>query len=230
MSDPVRTAIIGYGYWGVNLARNIAQASTTSLVGIAEPDAGQRAKAGTDHPGARCYENLDEVLQDDMVEAVVLATPASLHEPMALACIEADRHVMVEKPLADTSAGADRIVEAAERSGVVLMVGHTFLYSPPVRLLRELIDNGELGRIQYLYSQRLSLGRIRRDCNALWNFAPHDVSIMMYLLGRAADRGHRTRFPFIGGRRRRLLRQPGVRSRAWAPTSTSAGSTLARPG
>lgn len=194
----VRTVLAGYGYWGVNLARNLAQASTTELVGVVDPDEHKRSRAEADHPGLQTFVSLDDALRDEQVEAVVLATPASLHEQMALQVIEAGRHVLVEKPLADSAAGADRIVAAGESAEVVVMVGHTFLYSPPVKALRELVRNGELGRVQYLYSQRLSLGRIRKDCNALWNFAPHDVSIMMYLLDARPVEVSARGFRFIG--------------------------------
>jgi predicted dehydrogenase len=116
------------------------------------------------------------------VQAIVLATPASTHVDLALAALERGRDILVEKPLAETSADAEKLCDVAADNGLILMVGHTFLYSPTVLRLKELIDQGDLGAIQYLYSQRLSLGRIRRDCNALWNFAPHDVSIMLHLL------------------------------------------------
>ncbi|HVM08446.1 MAG TPA: Gfo/Idh/MocA family oxidoreductase [Acidimicrobiales bacterium] len=180
---PVRTALVGYGYWGVNLARNIALAASLDLVAVADADEARRAAAVRALPGIRTWATFEEVLADDDVEAVVLATPALMHEEMAVAVLESGRHVMVEKPLAMTPEGADRVVAWAEVAGRTAMVGHTFLYSPPVRELKGYIDRGDLGRVQYLYSQRLSLGKIRRDCNALWNFAPHDVSIILYLLG-----------------------------------------------
>lgn len=199
MTDaPVRTALAGYGYWGVNLARNLAAAPTTELVGVADPAADQRARVEVDHPSIAVWSSFSELLADDSVEAVVIATPASLHEAMALEAIETGRHVMIEKPLADTVAGADRIVAAGRGAGVTVMVGHTFLYSPPVAVLRDLVQNGELGAIQYLYSQRLSLGRIRKDCNALWNFAPHDVSIMMHVLDSRPVEVSARGFRFIG--------------------------------
>lgn len=199
MNDaPVRTALAGYGYWGVNLARNLAAAATTDLVGVADPSPEQRDRVRTDHPSVAVWSSFGDLLADDSVEAVVIATPASLHEEMALAAIETARHVMVEKPLADTADGADRIVAAGREAGVIVMVGHTFLYSPPVQVLRDLVQSGELGTIQYLYSQRLSLGRIRKDCNALWNFAPHDVSIMMHVLDARPVEVSARGFRFIG--------------------------------
>ena len=200
MTKPVRTALVGYGYWGANLARNLAAASTVELVGVADADAAQRAAATSAHPGVRTWESLDGVLADDEVEAVVLATPAGFHARMATAVLESGRHVMVEKPLALVPAEAEHVAGVAEASGLICMVGHTFLYSPPVQRLRRYIDEGELGRVQYLYSQRLSLGRIRRDCNALWNFAPHDVSIMLHLLREPVVEVSARGFAFIDGR------------------------------
>ncbi|MDQ3756273.1 MAG: Gfo/Idh/MocA family oxidoreductase [Actinomycetota bacterium] len=183
MNDPIRVALAGYGYWGGNLARNLAAATSLQLVGVSDPDEGRRHAAQRAYGDILTWASLDDVLRCDAVDAVVLATPALMHEEMAVQVLEAGRHVLVEKPLATTSAGAERIVAAAGAAGKVAMVGHTFLYSPPVRLLAGYIADGTLGNVKYLYSQRLSLGKIRRDCNALWNFAPHDVSIMLYLLG-----------------------------------------------
>lgn len=182
MSGEVGVALLGYGYWGVNLARNIVASRSLSLVGVIEPVDEVRAAAAWAHPAGTTWRTLDEALQDDRVEAVVIAAPAALHAELAAKAMAAGRHVLVEKPLATVPAAAEELVEQADAAGVVLMVGHTFLYSPPVWRLKEHIAAGDLGRVQYLYSQRLSLGRIRRDCNALWNFAPHDVSIMLYLL------------------------------------------------
>lgn len=196
--EPVRTALVGYGYWGANLARNINAASTLHLVGIADSNEAGLAKAKDAFPAIRSWSSLDEVLADDEVEAIVLATPARFHGRMALDAVDSGRHVMVEKPLALAPSEADRVVDAATSAGVVVMVGHTFLYAAPVQRLREYVVDGDLGAIQYLYSQRLSLGKIRRDCNALWNFAPHDVSIMMYLLDQTPVEVSARGFSFIG--------------------------------
>lgn len=180
--EPTRTVLAGYGYWGANLARNLSAAQAVEFVGVADPDDRQRSAAEATFPGIHTWSSLDAVLADEDVEAVVLATPATTHGELALRVVESGRHVLVEKPLAlDINAARD-VVDAGAAAGVTVMVGHTFLYSPPVHQLREYVSNGELGHVQYLYSQRLSLGKIRRDCNALWNFAPHDVSIMLYLL------------------------------------------------
>lgn len=176
------TALVGYGYWGANLARNIRSARGLDLIGVVETDPNHQQSARSALPGILVWSDLDAALDDNRVEAVVIAAPARLHAELAERCLNAGRHVMVEKPLATDPIAARAIVTLADEVHRIAMVGHTFLYSPPVHRLRELIRSGELGDLQYLYSQRLSLGRIRRDCNALWNFAPHDVSIMLYLL------------------------------------------------
>ena len=198
VDGPVATALVGYGYWGANLARNIDASPTTRLVGICDSAGELRTRAATRFDAIEMWSDFGEMLADPGVAAVVIATPASFHAEMALAAIESGRHVLVEKPLAMNSADAGAVVKAADEAGVIAMVGHTFLYARPVERLKSLVDSGELGNIQYLYSQRLSLSRIRRDCNALWNFAPHDVSIMLHLLGQSVSevsaRGH----SFIG--------------------------------
>ena len=182
-SAPLRCALAGYGYWGVNLARNLAQSPATELAVVAEPDPASAARSRSDHPSVPVVDYLDHVLPDVTIEAVVVATPASMHEDHALAVIAAGKHVLVEKPLALDVAGAERVRAAADRAGVCVLVGHTFLYSPPIERLAALVRAGELGRVLYLSSQRLSLGRVRTDCDVLWSLAPHDVAIVLHLLG-----------------------------------------------
>jgi predicted dehydrogenase len=191
--------LVGYGYWGANLARNLVAAPTVRLVCIAEEDQRQREAAESTFGSVRVWPGLDALLDDPEVEAVVLATPAATHAAMALRVLASGRHVMVEKPLALSTGDADEVVRAAEEANRIVMVGHTFLYSPPVQRLRAYVDQGDLGAIQYLYSQRLSLGKIRRDCNALWNFAPHDISIMLHLLGERPVEVSGRGFSFIAG-------------------------------
>ncbi|MDQ6949165.1 MAG: Gfo/Idh/MocA family oxidoreductase, partial [Actinomycetota bacterium] len=196
-----RTALIGFGYWGANLARNLSAAKGIELVGVADPDEERRRAAAAKFPGSATWSDLAEALDDPTVDAVVLATPAASHGPMALQVLGSGRHVLVEKPLALDVGQAQAVADLADEAGLVAMVGHTFLYSAPVLKLREYIDANELGKVQYLYSQRLSLGRIRRDCNALWNFAPHDLSIMLYVLGEQPVEVSAHSFSFI---------QPGI--------------------
>ncbi len=178
----IGVAVVGYGYWGVNLTRNVSTAKSVNLIGVVDPSSDRRALAEANNPGIATWDYLDQALSDPRVDAVIIATPASTHVELAIQTIEAGRDVLVEKPLAETSADAEKVAQLADDHDRILMVGHTFLYSPSVARLKSLIDSGDLGKVQYLYSQRLSLGRIRRDCNALWNFAPHDVSIMLHLL------------------------------------------------
>jgi predicted dehydrogenase len=198
MTERIGAAVVGYGYWGVNLARNVAAASSLQLVGVADPDDDRRKAAAGAHPTVTTWSSLDEVLDDPAVDAVVLAVPAHAHAALATKVLESGRHVLVEKPLAMTVEDGRDLVDLAEDKGLIAMVGHTFLYASPVHRLKEYIDAGDLGAIQYLYSQRLSLGRIRRDCSALWNFGPHDISIMLHLLDERPVEVSARGFSFIG--------------------------------
>jgi predicted dehydrogenase len=198
MTERIGTAVVGYGYWGVNLARNVAAASSLRLVGVADPDEDRRKAAAGNHPSATIWASLDAVLDDADVDAVVLAVPAHAHAALATKVLESGRHVLVEKPLAMTVEDGRDLVDLADDKGLIAMVGHTFLYASPVHRLKAYIDSGDLGAIQYLYSQRLSLGRIRRDCSALWNFGPHDISIMLHLLDERPVEVTARGFSFIG--------------------------------
>ena len=183
-----RVGVVGAGYWGPNLIRNLAELPGSPLAAVADRDASRLETARTRYPQVRFYRDIAELLHDADVNAVVLATPAELHEQHGLAALEAGKHVFVEKPLAITSVGCRRLAAAAERAGRVLMVGHTFLHNDAVRWVKERIDSGELGEVLYLYSRRLNLGQVRQDVNVAWNLAPHDVSIMLYLLGQRPSR------------------------------------------
>jgi predicted dehydrogenase len=187
MSD-VSIGLAGAGYWGSKLARNVFEASGCRLAVVADPDEDRRDAAVERHPGSRGVPSLEELLGAGDVDAVILATPAAQHADHIRAALEAGKHVLVEKPLALSVADAESCLALAEESGLTLMVGHTFLYSEPVRVLRRLIADGELGRVLYVYAQRLNLGVIRQDLNALWNFGPHDVSILLYLLDAYPER------------------------------------------
>ena len=182
MTD-VSVGLVGLGYWGSKLARNIDEAGRCRLAAICDADPARLLESSARHRDAIPFESLEALLARDEIEAVVLATPASHHARHARAAIDAGKHVMVEKPLALSVRDCDDLVGRAEATGVTLMVGHTFVYSDPVRYLRELILAGELGRVLYAYAQRLNLVVIREDLNALWNFGPHDVSILLFLLG-----------------------------------------------
>jgi predicted dehydrogenase len=179
----IRVGVAGLGYWGPNLARNFAGLAGCELAWLcdAQPDALERV--GTTIPGARRTGDLDELLADGDLDAVVLATPVPTHAALAERVLEAGKHCFVEKPLATTVADAERAVAAAERAGRTLMVGHLLEYHPGVAKLKEIAESGELGDIHYVYSHRLNLGKLRADENALWSLGAHDVSVLLYLLG-----------------------------------------------
>ncbi len=178
-----KIALIGYGYWGPNLARNLAMLPGSPLCGIADTRADLLSTIQATYPGLAVSRDARSFLEDPTVDGVVLATPAHTHGPLAREALSAGKSVLVEKPLAMSVAEARELIQLAEQSGRVLMAGHTFLFSPPVIKLRELIASGQLGRILYLHGARLNLGRVRTDVDVLWNLGPHDVSILLYLLG-----------------------------------------------
>ena len=179
----LKIAIVGCGYWGPNLARNIAANARMSLAAICDSDTKILDDFSMRYPEATAYDSIDRTLDGDGIDAVVLATPSHLHYEHARATLEAGKHVLVEKPLAHTVAEGTELVAAAEAQGLTLMVGHTFLYNNIVHEVRRRIDSGELGDVLYAYAQRLNLGRFRRDSDVVWTLAPHDVSILNYWFG-----------------------------------------------
>ena len=183
MSDRVRIAQVGLGYWGPNLLRNLLTVGDAHVTWAVDQDPDRLHDARERAGGLKVTTEYGEVLASDDVDAVVIATPAALHFQMVRQALLAGKHALVEKPLAMTSAESRELAELAKSRDLVLMVGHTFLYNAAVRKVRQYIVDGELGDVLYLYSQRLNLGRVRKDVNALWNFAPHDISIILYLLG-----------------------------------------------
>jgi predicted dehydrogenase len=181
---PLRIAVAGLGYWGPNLARNFAALPGCELAWCCDASEEARTRVAAQFPGARSSGDLDELLNDATLDAVVLATPVPSHAELTLRVLEAGKHCFVEKPLAQSVADAERVVAAAEAAGRVLMVGHLLEYHPGVQKLKELADSGELGdRIYYIYGNRLNLGKLRADENALWSLGAHDVSVVLYLAG-----------------------------------------------
>lgn len=174
-------ALIGVGYWGPNLARNLNALPNGRLKWICDTRPDALEKISANYPGARLASDVNQVLDAPDVDAVVIATPARTHFEIASAALSRGKHVLVEKPLAMTGEECARLIELAERARTKLMVGHVFLYSPAIRKIRDIVSSGELGEIYYAYSTRANLGQIRQDVNALWNLAPHDVSILLYL-------------------------------------------------
>lgn len=176
-------AQIGCGYWGPNLLRNFSSLPDVTVKYLVDSSEERRTFVERNFPRCRAVQDLDPVLADPQVSAVVIATPAGTHFQLARAALQAGKHVFVEKPLATRVREVDELAGLAGASSRVVMVGHTFLYNSAVRYVKQLIEQGELGEIRYLYCQRLNLGRIRSDIDALWNFAPHDISIIQYWLG-----------------------------------------------
>ncbi|MBV9094300.1 MAG: Gfo/Idh/MocA family oxidoreductase [Streptosporangiaceae bacterium] len=181
-ADGFRIALVGCGYWGSKHARVLQSMEYVAEVVLVDSREDRLRNLARNYKTARCYPVLDAALEH--VDAVVVSTPPSAHVPVAMAAIKAGKHVLVEKPLAPTSAGARALVSAAAAQGVVLMVGHTFEYNPAVRKLRDLVQSQELGELYYIDSARLNLGLYQNDVNVIFDLAPHDVSIINYVLGR----------------------------------------------
>ena len=180
---PLRLGVVGYGYWGSKHARVLSGLPAVAVT-VIDPDPLRRAEAETTYPSVRTEVELGAALRRaDGPDAFVVATPPATHAPVARRILHARRPVLVEKPLTTSVADAEELVDLAQRTDTTLMVGHTFEYNPAVWKLKEIVDSGELGRILYIDTARLSLGRYQRDCNVIWDLAPHDISIVSYLLG-----------------------------------------------
>jgi len=187
VSANVRVAVAGLGYWGPNLARNFAALPGCEVAWLCDASPAALERSAALHPGAKTTAELGDVLADESVDAVVLATPVPTHAELARRVLDAGRHCFVEKPLATSAADAELAVQAAERSGRILMVGHLLEYHPAVTRLKELIDGDELGNLFYVYGNRVNLGQLRADENALWSLGAHDVSVALYLVGEEPD-------------------------------------------
>lgn len=174
-------AVVGAGYWGKNLVRNFYELTVLKTVCDGSQDV--RRKMCTIYPGTSVNEDINDVLQDDDIRAVVIAVPAALHFDLACKALEAGKHVFVEKPLALTYEEGNILVNLADEKKKILFVGHILHYHPAVKRLKEIVNKGLIGRLQYIYSRRLSLGKIRREEDILWSFAPHDISIILSLVG-----------------------------------------------
>ncbi len=183
MSENVGVAVVGTGDWGANLVRNFAALPGARLVAVSDTDAQRLARTAAQHPGVRALADPAELAGLDEVRAAVVSASAVSHYPLARALLQAGKDVFVEKPLALEVGHAEELVRLARERGRILMVGHLLLYHPAVRYLKGLVERGELGDLYYIYSQRVNLGKVRRDENALWSFAPHDLSVILHLLG-----------------------------------------------
>ena len=179
----MKVALLGVGYWGSKLLRNLVRLIPVRSNIVVVDSLDRLSSAYDDHPGITLAVSLEEALADDDVEAVLIATPVETHSDLALQALRAGRHVFVEKPLASSVSDAVRVVRTADEMGLKLMVGHTFLFSPRVERIAAHLATGETGRIHYVTSERLNLGRHRSDVDVIWDLAPHDFSIIFHLLG-----------------------------------------------
>lgn len=174
-------AVLGCGYWGKNLVRNFHQLG--ALGAVVDPTEAGQTSARQIAPEIPLYSDFESVLADPTIRAVVIATPAVTHFELCLKALAAGKDVFCEKPLALRYEDANKAAKLAEEKGKILMVGHILEYHPAILKLRELVDDGQLGKIQYLYSNRLNLGKVRREENILWSFAPHDIAVILRLVG-----------------------------------------------
>ena len=195
----VRVAIVGLGYWGPNLARNLASLEGVAVMSLCDVDANRAANIAKRFcPRAEVVTDVKTVAADPKIDAVVVATPIKSHYQIASLLLASGKHVLVEKPLAASAEECRGLIDLADRHGRVLMVGHVFEYNVAVQRIKQHIDSGDLGKLFYVYSQRVNLGRIQTDVNALWSFAPHDVSIMNYWFGQSPIRVSARGFSCLG--------------------------------
>lgn len=181
-SSQIGVGIVGYGYWGPNLVRNFANNASASVVGVSDLDPGKLAAIQRLYPGTTTTQRYDDLLSNPDIDAIAIATPVHSHYELALAALRAGKHVLVEKPLASSADLVRRLIDEADQRGLTLMVDHTFLYTPAVQKIRELMLRDELGEVYYYDSTRSSLGLFQSDVNVIWDLAVHDISIIQYIL------------------------------------------------
>ncbi|MEA2421281.1 MAG: hypothetical protein QOF55_380 [Thermoleophilaceae bacterium] len=183
----VNVALIGLGYWGPNLLRGLFELNDVEVSYICDLDSDRLERFSRRYPSARATRDLDNVLADPKVDAVVIATPVFSHYALATRALNAGKHVFVEKPMASSSAEAGELIELADTMDRALMCGHTFLYSPAVRAVKEIISSGDLGEIYFISSSRVNLGLHQRDVSVVWDLGPHDFSILLYWMDEMPD-------------------------------------------
>jgi predicted dehydrogenase len=178
----ISVGLIGYGYWGPNLARNLARSKKLEHLSIADQDPSRREEAARSFPSATVVDGIKDLLKPGGPDAIAIATPLSTHFELAMEALAAGRHVLIEKPIAASAEEAAQLIEFADKQGLTLMVDHTFIYSSPVSEMARLVERNALGSIHYFDSVRVNLGLFQHDTNVLWDLAVHDVSIMEYVL------------------------------------------------
>lgn len=183
----VKLGVIGYGYWGPNIVRNFIAHQDCKVTAVCDKNPVALARVLTQHPNICLMTDADDIVMSPDIDAVAIVTPVSYHYELAKKALENGKHVFVEKPFTATSAQADELVELAERKNLQIMVDHTFLFTGAVRKIKQLVDDGTLGPLYYYDSTRVNLGLFQHDVNVLWDLAPHDLSIMDYLVGLEPD-------------------------------------------
>lgn len=181
-SNSLRVAVIGYGYWSPKLIRNLSAVEGAHLVAVCEKDVTRHEMIAREHAGVKIYAHYEEAFSDSTIDAVIIATIPSSHFRIAKQALEAGKHVLVEKPLVLSTEEGEVLLQLAKKHKRVLMVDHTYLYTEGIRSLKKLLDEGVLGKVFSIESTRINLGLFQRDSNVVWDLAPHDISILLYLL------------------------------------------------
>jgi predicted dehydrogenase len=183
MKEPIVVGVVGCGYWGPNLVRNFKGLSNCHMRAICDVSEGRLKHIRNLYPDLEAVTDFERLIGGIDLDAVVVATPVRHHYSLAKASLLAGKHTLIEKPMASSSAECEELIEIAERNGLVLMTGHTFLYSAPIRKITEIVQAGDIGEIRYINSRRLNLGLFQKDINVAWDLAPHDISIILHVIG-----------------------------------------------
>ena len=184
-SKKLTVGVIGCGYWGPNLIRNFNNLADCRLKAVCDREDSRRRHMLSLYPGVEAVDDADKLFQDPEIDAIVVAAPVRFHHPLAKAALLAGKHVLIEKPMASSSAECEELIELADERGLTLMVGHTFIYSESVLKIAQIVNSGDIGEIRYINSQRLNLGLFQKDINVAWDLAPHDLSIILHILGES---------------------------------------------
>src|SRR5947199_871236 len=182
MSSPINVGVIGCGYWGPNIVRNFKALTSCRLKAICDMNESRLRHLRTLYSDVDAHTDAAILISDPEVHALAIATPVAYHYNLAKASLLAGKHTLIEKPLAASTAECEELIAIAERMGLILMVGHTFLYSAPVRKIKEIVDKRDIGELRYISSRRLNLGLFQKDINVAWDLAPHDISIILHIL------------------------------------------------
>ena len=210
----INIAVVGCGYWGPNLIRNFNSLDQACVKVVCDLDAKRLANMKRLYPDAETTSDFDRILQDDQIQAVVIAVPTKYHYEFGKRCLITGKHAFIEKPLASSVAECEELVQLSKQHNLILMVGHTFIYSSPVRMIKDIIDSGQLGQLQYVNSRRLNLGLFQKDINVTWDLAPHDISIILYVLNDSPSKNssfedRKSRFLTNAFKSRRTMKRSG---------------------